>query len=143
MKRFNIENLKTGLKFIVEGNVLPALQPEWGKPERWVRAEDCSQNDIDYSLESQEFEPGNIQYKLAAEYEIIEEDLTPNIQEQKWKDLRLKRDNLLLSSDHTQLVDSPLNSEEKQVWRVYRQALRDLPQQSGDPDNIIWPEKPE
>lgn len=28
-------------------------------------------------------------------------------------------------------------------WATYRQALRDVPQQVGFPDNIQWPTKPE
>ena len=28
-------------------------------------------------------------------------------------------------------------------WRTYRQALRDLPAQSGFPTNVTWPTKPE
>tara|TARA_R110000787_G_scaffold186342_1_gene297884 strand:+ start:1166 stop:1384 length:219 start_codon:yes stop_codon:yes gene_type:complete len=29
------------------------------------------------------------------------------------------------------------------AWRTYRQALRDVPAQSGFPDNITWPTEPE
>ncbi len=28
------------------------------------------------------------------------------------------------------------------AWRVYRQALRDLPAQSGFPTNVTWPVEP-
>ena len=28
-------------------------------------------------------------------------------------------------------------------WATYRQALRDVPSQSGFPHDITWPEKPE
>ena len=28
-------------------------------------------------------------------------------------------------------------------WRTYRQALRDIPAQSGFPTNVTWPVKPE
>ena len=28
-------------------------------------------------------------------------------------------------------------------WKAYRQALRDVPQQAGFPNDIEWPEKPE
>jgi hypothetical protein len=118
-------------------------EPGFGLPERWVNAEHLSEEQIQAALESRELELGGMEYWMPAEFEVIEEDITPNIQEQKWKELRKKRDELLAASDFTQLADSPLNSEQKQVWRVYRQALRNLPQQSGDPDNIIWPEKPE
>lgn len=36
-----------------------------------------------------------------------------------------------------------LPEETKQVWRDYRQALLDVPQQAGFPVDITWPTKPE
>jgi hypothetical protein len=33
-------------------------------------------------------------------------------------------------------------AEQKQTWLDYRQALLDIPQQEGFPDNVIWPTKP-
>jgi hypothetical protein len=54
---------------------------------------------------------------------------------------KLTRNELLVQSDWTQLPDVTLAN--KQDWAVYRQALRDIPQQSGYPFNIIWPVKPE
>lgn len=41
-------------------------------------------------------------------------------------DNKSKRNSLLLSSDWTQLPDVDLTETEKQSWRVYRQALRDM-----------------
>jgi hypothetical protein len=35
-----------------------------------------------------------------------------------------------------------LPEETKQLWRDYRQALLDVPDQSDFPDNVIWPTKP-
>lgn len=54
-----------------------------------------------------------------------------------------KRNALLFESDWTQLPDSPLNTEQKELWKEYRQSLRDITLQSGFPVNITWPEKPE
>jgi hypothetical protein len=53
-----------------------------------------------------------------------------------------KRDALLSESDWTQLPDVPLTTEQKSEWAVYRQALRDITDQPGFPDNINWPVKP-
>lgn len=53
--------------------------------------------------------------------------------------LRLK---LLAQSDWTQLLDAPLTPEVQGEWAVYRQALRDLPDQVGYPDTITWPTPP-
>ena len=57
-----------------------------------------------------------------------------------WSNLRRKRNGLLASSDWTQLPDSPLQN--KNEWTVYRQALRDLPANITDPENITWPVTP-
>ncbi len=53
---------------------------------------------------------------------------------------RQERDYLLTSSDWTQLADAPVDQS---AWSAYRSLLRYVPQQSGFPDNITWPTKPE
>lgn len=80
--------------------------------------------------------------------EII--DLRPESQpdyEQKqlelaWLELRNKRNLLLTQCDYTQLADSPFSAEKKQEWAEYRQELRDLPDNTLDPLNPIFPLKP-
>jgi|DEB0MinimDraft_3_1074331.scaffolds.fasta_scaffold77774_2 hypothetical protein len=52
---------------------------------------------------------------------------------------REQRDLLLQQSDWTQVPDAPVDAAS---WATYRQALRDVPSQSGFPDNITWPTKP-
>ena len=59
-----------------------------------------------------------------------------------WMKLRSQRDNLLLSSDFTQLGDIGLSESKKTEWINYRQALRDLPANTSDPANPTWPTKP-
>jgi len=59
--------------------------------------------------------------------------------EQKAAFIRSERDNLLKQSDWTQLSDAPVDAA---AWATYRQALRDLPEQSGFPGDIVWPTKP-
>ena len=54
--------------------------------------------------------------------------------------LRWRRDGLLYDSDWTQVADALVD---KEAWATYRQALRDLPANTTDPDNAIWPTKPE
>ena len=63
--------------------------------------------------------------------------------------LRKQRKFLLTESDWTIFPDSPLTEEKKEEWRVYRQALRDLPATSSptldekeELTNITWPEAP-
>jgi hypothetical protein len=59
--------------------------------------------------------------------------------ETKWNEIRELRDQLLLESDWTQLVDSPQATNNN--WKIYRQSLRDITSQSN-PFNINWPAKP-
>ena len=53
---------------------------------------------------------------------------------------RFHRDSLLSQTDWTQAADVPQTTKDK--WAPYRQALRDVPQQEGFPDNIVWPVAP-
>lgn len=57
-------------------------------------------------------------------------------------DMRRQRDALLASCDWTQMADSPLDASQKAAWGVYRQALRDVPEQTGFSDTIDWPTQP-
>jgi hypothetical protein len=54
---------------------------------------------------------------------------------------RNERNGLLKECDYIMMPDYPLNN--KEVWKIYRQALRDLTETSGFPNNIIWPVKPD
>ncbi|GAB7022171.1 tail fiber assembly protein [Salidesulfovibrio brasiliensis] len=54
--------------------------------------------------------------------------------------VRKERDERLRLSDWTQLADAPLDDAQKTAWADYRQALRDVPQQTGFPDVVEWPE---
>ena len=56
--------------------------------------------------------------------------------------LRLERDKLLTESDWTQYNDSPLSDEVKAEWTVYRESLRDLPENTDDPADPTWPTPP-
>ena len=53
--------------------------------------------------------------------------------------VRAERNTKLIESDWTQLADSVAD---KTAWATYRQALRDVPTQSGFPWTITWPETP-
>lgn len=56
-----------------------------------------------------------------------------------WNDLRSNRNSLLVASDWTQVADAPVDAI---AWADYRQALRDLPANTTDPENPVWPEPP-
>lgn len=53
--------------------------------------------------------------------------------------VRVYRSRLLTESDWTQTEDSPVD---KNLWKTYRQALRDISLQPGFPYNVTWPEQP-
>jgi hypothetical protein len=54
---------------------------------------------------------------------------------------RAERNELLAATDWTQAADVPQATKDK--WAPYRQALRDVTEQSGFPSDIQWPTKPE
>lgn len=60
-----------------------------------------------------------------------------------WDDIRVKRSDLLTKSDWTQLPDADLTDAQKSQWADYRQALRDVPEDFDNPDDVIWPNKPQ
>jgi len=59
--------------------------------------------------------------------------------EQEAEEVRTQRDALLKESDWTQVADAPVDQS---AWANYRQALRDLPEQEGFPQEVVWPQKP-
>lgn len=54
--------------------------------------------------------------------------------------VRAERNAKLAESDWTQLQDTTVN---QQAWAVYRQGLRDIPQQAGFPWTVNWPSLPQ
>ncbi len=62
---------------------------------------------------------------------------------QKWAEIRARRNKLLSDSDWTQLMDSPFQGARVYQEEVlqYRQGLRDITNQT-DPFNIVWPVNP-
>ena len=58
--------------------------------------------------------------------------------------IRSKRNLILNQSDKYATIDYPhATPEKKQEWLDYRQALRDLPSNTEDPANPVWPVPPE
>jgi hypothetical protein len=60
--------------------------------------------------------------------------------DEAWRYIRKQRDKLLAACDWTQVPDAPVDQA---AWAAYRQALRDLPENTTDPANPVWPSKPQ
>ena len=77
---------------------------------------------------------------IAVHSDPTPEPVTPI--EVHWLTLRQERNARLAASEWTQVADNPLTEAQRVEWRVYRQALRDLPDNTNDPANPVWPEQP-
>ena len=73
-------------------------------------------------------------------YQVGDELLTD---EDRAKAAREKRDGLLAETDYLLMPDYPISEEALAALKTYRQALRDVPEQTGFPNTIEWPSKPE
>ena len=64
------------------------------------------------------------------------------------EEVREERNNLLKSSDEKlmKLLDQATSwsdfATQRAAWKTYRQALRDVPTQTGFPSNVTWPTEP-
>ena len=70
-----------------------------------------------------------------AEREAYQRDVQPGIDLQN---LREERNRRLAETDYLALADHTLSAD----MTAYRQALRDLPSNTTDPANPVWPTKP-
>tara|TARA_R110002051_G_scaffold316016_1_gene395129 strand:- start:582 stop:875 length:294 start_codon:yes stop_codon:yes gene_type:complete len=79
----------------------------------------------------------------------VSENYRMLVESSMWTMIRQERDSLLSDSDWTQMPDSALSDEKRQLWKEYRQELRDLTETqspSMDADqfitNVVYPSKP-
>jgi hypothetical protein len=82
----------------------------------------------------------NGQHGAIGEPIIISTEAEPLTDDELASIAKEKRQRLLLETDWTQLAD--VSQATKDLFAPYRQALRDVPQQSGFPQTIDWPVKP-
>ena len=73
----------------------------------------------------------------------IEAEVARLQEEQPAKEGRAERDRLLTESDWVTIRATDTGDPVPTEWQTYRQALRDIPDQTGFPDNIDWPQEPE
>ena len=75
-----------------------------------------------------------------AEREAYARDVLPV---EQMKELRRQRNQLLSDCDWIITMHKELGTNIPAAWKNYRQALRDLPANTEDPANPVWPTKPE
>jgi hypothetical protein len=128
---------------------------KWGDAEHThivceVNFEHLDEIYVPFSADSKDkYEHSKEIYKkaLAGDFGIIAEyePPAPPTTEQLATNARGHRDSLLSEVDS--IVGNPLrwasfSEAEQQSWADYRQALLDVPQQTGFPNTINWPSKP-
>ena len=98
-------------------------------------------NGCDYTLVGNSYE--NLEWRDKETPKPTEEELNNLWGDAKQifdaKEARATRDRLIAETDWMALSDVQMSDG----WAAYRQALRNVPEQPGFPDNIDWPEKPE
>jgi len=104
---------------------------EWDGSQ-WVMVEDTSALDR-FGVSVEEIGPAPVPSEPTF-------NPTEKALEQEAQQARAQRDRLLKESDFSVLPDAPVS--DSQAWKDYRQALRDVPQQEGFPEEITWPAKP-
>ena len=79
---------------------------------------------------------------LSWSVEKIPEKTEAEKREDAEKSVRAKRDSLISETDYLLASDYPISAEDLEAVKVYRQALRDVPQQEGFPCDVVWPDLP-
>ena len=74
--------------------------------------------------------------------EEFEAKLQELIDAQPLKELRQERNKRLAECDWVTLKAYSTNTPVPEEWKVYMQALRDLPSVTEDPANPVWPVQP-
>ena len=85
---------------------------------------------------------GNVPFTAEeeAEWNAMEAEYAAGANDRAAAEIRTERDAKLTESDWTQVADAPVD---KTAWATYRQSLRDVPSQSGFPNEVTWPTEPE
>ena len=81
--------------------------------------------------------------KVATTVEKIPEPTPEELKERKAAEVRSQRDCLLTKTDFLVSGDYPISDADLAAVKTYRQALRDIPEQTGFPETVVWPEEPE
>ena len=75
--------------------------------------------------------------------EEFEAKLQELIDAKPWEELREERNRRLTQCDWVGMRAFTTNTPVPEEWKTYMQALRDLPANTTDPENPVWPTPPE
>lgn len=103
-----------------------------------------------YELRQAIFEKARIAFgeftpELMKEFSITEEKYNPEDEmtdEELAVRVRMHRDSLISRTDFYVQPDYPSDPAGLEAVKAYRQALRDIPEQSGFPRSVQWPSLP-
>ena len=120
------------------------LFPSSGVPEEFLTANNAVEiiESLSFTTPTQKlttvdaYVEGGKVYTVRVESTTTEEQT--NLTNAKWEEVRNDRNALLRESDWRALSDVTLSD----VWRTYRQELRDIPSAQSDPYNITYPTPP-
>ena len=88
---------------------------------------------------------GDLTDELKTRFNITEEKYNPEDEmtdEKLASRVRMRRDSLISRTDFYVQPDYPSDPAGLEAVKAYRQALRDIPEQSGFPRNVQWPSLP-
>lgn len=81
----------------------------------------------------------NVDWAAQTAVAMTPEEIRQSQEPEAWANLRSTRNAKLSETDWTQVADAPVDQA---AWATYRQALRDLPANTVDPFNPVWPVEP-
>jgi hypothetical protein len=74
--------------------------------------------------------------------QVTDQEMFDDQRSGKWNEIRLIRNNVIATTDWTQLGDSALTTDEVTAWQTYRTELRDMIDEDTNPFAVVWPTEP-
>lgn len=81
-------------------------------------------------------------YEIGFSKEEFETKLQELVDAKPWEELREERNRRLTQCDWVAIRATTTETPIPEEWKTYMQALRDLPTNTTDPENPVWPEAP-
>ena len=88
---------------------------------------------------------GKLTSEFMSQHGVTEEEYNPEDEmtdEELASRVRMRRNSMISHTDFYVQPDYPSDPEGLEAVKAYRQALRDIPEQSGFPRNVQWPAMP-